>query len=55
MVAGDSFLMTESQGNYEESHDESHSYSAPVNPEWPPPPPYQPAVAAPEADDKRGR
>ncbi|MEU6666638.1 trypsin-like peptidase domain-containing protein [Streptomyces sp. NPDC046727] len=33
--------MTESQGTYEQPH----SYSAPVNPEWPPPPPYQPGTA----------
>ncbi|MET8766585.1 trypsin-like peptidase domain-containing protein [Streptomyces sp. NPDC004658] len=43
--------MTESQGTYEQPH----SYSAPVNPEWPPPPPYQPAVAAPEPRKKRAR
>ncbi|MFH9084644.1 S1C family serine protease [Streptomyces sp. NPDC017673] len=43
--------MTESQGTYEQPH----SYSAPVNPEWPPPPPYQPAVAAPEPRKKRTR
>ncbi|MEU8971921.1 trypsin-like peptidase domain-containing protein [Streptomyces monashensis] len=47
--------MTESQGN----ETQQHYYSAPVNPEWPPPPPYQPvttAVAAPEpAPRKRGR
>ncbi len=51
MVAGDSFVMTESQGTYEQPH----SYSAPVNPEWPPPPPYQPAAAAPEPARKRTR
>jgi putative serine protease PepD len=47
--------MTESQGN----ETQQHYYSAPVNPEWPPPPPYQPvttALAAPEpAPRKRGR
>lgn len=51
MVTGDSSVMTESQGTYEQPH----SYSAPVNPEWPPPPPYQPAVAAPEPRKKRTR
>lgn len=51
MVTGDSSVMTESQGTYEQPH----SYSAPVNPEWPPPPPYQPAVAAPEPEKKRPR
>ncbi|MEW2511075.1 trypsin-like peptidase domain-containing protein [Streptomyces sp. NPDC046870] len=43
--------MTESQGTYEQPH----SYSAPVDPEWPPPPPYQPAPAAPEPGKKRTR
>ncbi|OXY95415.1 S1C family serine protease [Streptomyces diastatochromogenes] len=33
--------MTESQGAY----NQQHSYSAPVNPEWPPPPPYEPPTA----------
>ncbi|EST28170.1 S1C family serine protease [Streptomyces roseochromogenus] len=33
--------MTESQGAYTQ---QQHSYSAPANPEWPPPPPYQPAT-----------
>ncbi|MFJ7149334.1 S1C family serine protease [Streptomyces sp. NPDC100445] len=39
------------------AHPQQHSYSAPVNPEWPPPPPYRPATAAtPEpAPGKRAR
>ncbi|MFG2354201.1 S1C family serine protease [Streptomyces sp. NPDC048521] len=40
--------MTESQGAYAQQP----PYSAPVNPEWPPPPPYQP-VAAPEPGPKK--
>ncbi len=54
MVTGDSSVMTESQGTYEQPQ-QPHSYSAPVNPEWPPPPPYQPAVAAPGPEKKRPR
>ncbi|MEV7810048.1 trypsin-like peptidase domain-containing protein [Streptomyces flaveolus] len=46
--------MTESQGTYEQPQ-QPHSYSAPVNPEWPPPPPYQPALAAPGPEKKRPR
>ncbi|MGW7524704.1 S1C family serine protease [Streptomyces sp. NPDC054783] len=34
--------MTESQGSHPQ---QPSSYSAPVNPEWPPPPPYQPMTA----------
>jgi putative serine protease PepD len=40
--------MTESQGNDAQQYPQQHYYSAPadhsasVNPEWPPPPPYQP-------------
>jgi putative serine protease PepD len=48
--------MTESQGGYPQQQ----SYSAPVNPEWPPPPPYGPptatdALPAPEPRKKRNR
>ncbi|MBL1081751.1 trypsin-like peptidase domain-containing protein [Streptomyces actinomycinicus] len=43
--------MTESQGTYEQPH----SYSAPVNPEWPPPPPYQPAMEPAAHKRKRTR
>ncbi|GHD99960.1 S1C family serine protease [Streptomyces alanosinicus] len=42
--------MTESQGGYPQ---QQHSYSAPVHPEWPPPPPYRPATDP--AAHKRGR
>ncbi|MER6025287.1 trypsin-like peptidase domain-containing protein [Streptomyces sp. NPDC001851] len=46
--------MTESQGSHPQQP--SSSYSAPVNPEWPPPPPYQPVTAvAPEPRTKRNR
>ncbi|MFC9930174.1 S1C family serine protease [Streptomyces sp. NPDC127190] len=34
--------MTESQGTFEQSHSPFSSHSAPVNPEWPPPPPHRP-------------
>ncbi|MQY38231.1 hypothetical protein SRB17_62410 [Streptomyces sp. RB17] len=49
--------MTESQGAYTQPQP---SYSAPVNPEWPPPPPYEPptatgALPAPEPKRKRNR
>ncbi|MGW2746698.1 S1C family serine protease [Streptomyces sp. NPDC001450] len=48
--------MTESQGAYSQQH----SYSAPVNPQWPAPPPYEPPTAtmpAPEPGPapRRGR
>ncbi|MFI1074229.1 S1C family serine protease [Streptomyces puniciscabiei] len=54
--------MTESQGDH--TQPQQHSYAAPVNPEWPPPPPYQPVTAtgatpapepAPAARRKRSR
>ncbi|MFF7358731.1 MULTISPECIES: S1C family serine protease [Streptomyces] len=49
--------MTESQGAHPQ---QPHSYSAPVNPEWPPPPPYGPptatdALPAPEPRRRRNR
>ncbi|CAK7288152.1 putative protease [Streptomyces misionensis JCM 4497] len=49
MVAGDASFMTESlrrSGEYEYDS-QQYGYSAPVNPEWPPPPPYEPAATAP--------
>ncbi|KOV66387.1 S1C family serine protease [Streptomyces sp. MMG1121] len=50
--------MTESQGN-DAQHYSSAPYSAPVHPEWPPPPPYQPVTATtgpePEPTKKRTR
>lgn len=49
MVAGDSFVMTESQGTYEQPYP-----SSPASPEWPPPPPYRPGTP-PEPGKKRGR
>ncbi|GGV27142.1 protease [Streptomyces filipinensis] len=49
--------MTESQGAHPQ---QPHSYSAPVNPEWPPPPSYEPptatgALPAPEPRRRRNR
>ncbi|MGW2417681.1 S1C family serine protease [Streptomyces sp. NPDC001709] len=43
--------MTESQGAH--TQPQQHSYAAPVSPEWPPPPPYEPATGL--APHKRGR
>ncbi|WP_208032990.1 S1C family serine protease [Streptomyces cyanogenus] len=43
--------MTESQGTYEQPY----SSSAPVNPEWPPPPPYQPITEPAPHRKKRTR
>ncbi|MGW2648534.1 S1C family serine protease [Streptomyces sp. NPDC001393] len=45
--------MTESQGDY--TQPQQHSYAAPVNPEWPPPPPYEPAMATEPAPHQRKR
>ncbi|BBC95133.1 putative serine protease PepD [Streptomyces sp. DconLS] len=55
MVAGDATSMTESfrrSGEYDYDapqgpYSQSHGYSAPVNPEWPPPPAYEPTAASP--------
>jgi putative serine protease PepD len=43
--------MTESQGGYPQQP----SYSAPVNPEWPPPPPYEPATEPAPHKKRRNR
>ncbi|WP_330339118.1 S1C family serine protease [Streptomyces sp. NBC_00557] len=43
--------MTESQGGYPQQP----SYSAPVNPEWPPPPPYEPAAEPAPHEKRRNR
>ncbi|QTD99398.1 Periplasmic serine endoprotease DegP precursor [Streptomyces cyanogenus] len=51
MVTGEPLLMTESQGTYEQPY----SSSAPVNPEWPPPPPYQPITEPAPHRKKRTR
>ncbi|CUW29980.1 Periplasmic serine endoprotease DegP precursor [Streptomyces reticuli] len=53
MVAGDSLVMTESQGTYEQPYSSSAPSAAPVDPAWPPPPPYEPA--APGAGPARKR
>ncbi|MEU1009446.1 trypsin-like peptidase domain-containing protein [Streptomyces sp. NPDC005890] len=44
--------MTESQGTYEQPYSSS---AAPVNPEWPPPPPYQPITEPAPHRKKRTR
>ncbi|AOR37252.1 protease [Streptomyces fodineus] len=44
--------MTESQGDHTQ---QQHSYSAPANPEWPPPPPYRPATDSAWHQPKRNR
>lgn len=49
MVTGDSCVMTESQGTYEQPYP-----SSPASPEWPPPPPYQPGPR-PEPGKRRRR
>ncbi|MER6073539.1 S1C family serine protease [Streptomyces sp. NPDC001852] len=46
--------MTESQGDHTQPQ-QPHSYAAPVNPEWPPPPPYGPAMATEPAPHKGKR
>ncbi len=51
MVTGDSFVMTESQGTYEQPYS---SPASSAHPEWPPPPPYRPAPQ-PEPEKKRTR
>lgn len=62
MVGRDALLMTESirrSGEYENPYqDQQQVSSAPVNPEWPPPPPYQPTaqhVPGPAPRRKRNR
>lgn len=52
MVTGDSFVMTESQGTYEQPYPSSPA--SPAHAEWPPPPPYQPGPP-PEPGKKRRR
>ncbi len=58
MVAGDASVMTESQGTHEQPYSSPASpvsSFAPVHPEWPPPPAYQPAVAPAAPRGKRTR
>ncbi|GGW14580.1 protease [Streptomyces capoamus] len=51
MVAGESLVMTESQGTPEQPY----SPSAPLHPEWPPPPPYRPVTETVPQHRKRTR